>query len=90
MRGKLGSCEGPNKLLIAGSFGIVPHVLCISAPCRAGPRKKRTLYIADAKQATGHLITEIQIGQRMRHHREQRQICTGNGGSGTPTSAVVC
>jgi hypothetical protein len=32
---------------------------------RKGPRKKRTLYIADAKQATGHLITEIQIGQRM-------------------------
>ena len=32
---------------------------------RTGPRKKRTLYIADAKQATGQLITEIQIGQRM-------------------------
>ena len=32
---------------------------------RTGPRKKRTLYLADAKQATGHLITEIQIGQRM-------------------------
>ena len=31
----------------------------------AGPRKKRTLYLADAKQATGQLITEIQIGQRM-------------------------
>ena len=32
---------------------------------RMGPQKKRTLYIADAKQATGQLITEIQIGQRM-------------------------
>ena len=32
---------------------------------RTGPRKKRTLYIADAKPATGQLITEIQIGQRM-------------------------
>ena len=32
---------------------------------RTGPRKKRTLYIADARQATGQLITEIQIGQRM-------------------------
>ena len=32
---------------------------------RTGPRKKRTLYIADEKQETGHLITEIQIGQRM-------------------------
>ena len=32
---------------------------------RTGPRKKRTLYLADAKQATGQLITEIQIGQRM-------------------------
>ena len=32
---------------------------------RTGPRKKRTLYIADAKQATGQLIMEIQIGQRM-------------------------
>ena len=32
---------------------------------RTGPRKKRMLYIADAKQATGQLITEIQIGQRM-------------------------
>ena len=32
---------------------------------RTGPLKKRTLYIADAKQATGQLITEIQIGQRM-------------------------
>ena len=45
---------------------------------RMGPQKKRTLYIADAKQATGQLITEIQIGQRMLGiiHREQRQICT--------------
>ena len=32
---------------------------------RTGPRKKRVLYIADAKQATGQLITEIQIGPRM-------------------------
>ena len=32
---------------------------------RTGPRKKRTLYIADVKQATGQLVTEIQIGQRM-------------------------
>ena len=24
-----------------------------------------------------------------RHHREQRQICSGHGGSGTPTTAVV-
>ena len=53
---------------------------------RTGPRKKRTLYIADAKQATGQLITEIQIGQRMlgimfetsaryaqRAHRQWRQ-----------------
>ena len=32
---------------------------------RTGPRKKRTLYIADARQATGQLITELQIGQRM-------------------------
>ena len=30
-----------------------------------GPRKKRTLYIADAKQATGKLIAEIQIGSRI-------------------------
>ena len=59
---------------------------------RTGPRKKRTLYIADAKQATGHLITEIQIGQRMLgiiENTEQRQICTGNGGGGTPSSAFV-
>ena len=32
---------------------------------KTGPRKKRTLYTADAKQATGQLIKEIQIGQRM-------------------------
>ena len=36
----------------------------LSLPKRS--RKKRVLYIADAKQATGHLrITEIQIGPRM-------------------------
>ena len=53
---------------------------------RTGPEKKRTQYIADTKQATGQLITEIQIGQRMlgimfetsaryaqRAHRQWRQ-----------------
>ena len=58
---------------------------------RTGPRKKRTLYLADAKQATGQLITEIQIGQRMLGIIESsaRYICSGHGGSGTPTTAVV-
>ena len=32
---------------------------------RTGPRQKRTRYIEDAKQATGKLIAEIQIGPRM-------------------------
>ena len=27
--------------------------------------------------------------ENARHHREQRQICSGHGGSGTPTTAVV-
>ena len=49
---------------------------------RTGPRKKRTLYIADAKQATGQLITEIQIGQRMLGIIESSAryvyMCTGN------------
>ena len=59
---------------------------------RTGPRKKRTLYIADAKQATGQLITEIQIGQRMLGIIESSArygICTGNVGSGTTTAADV-
>ena len=58
---------------------------------RTGPRKKRTLYIADEKQETGHLITEIQIGQRMLGIIESsaRYVHRQFGGSGTPTSAVV-
>ena len=56
---------------------------------RTGPRKKRTLYIADEKQETGHLITEIQIGQRMLGIIESsaRYVHTAHrqfGGSGTP------
>ena len=52
---------------------------------RTGPRKKRTLYIADAKQATGQLITEIQIGQRMLGIIESSaRYAQAYGGSGTP------
>ena len=55
---------------------------------RTGPRKKRTLYIADARQATGQLITEIQIGQRMlgiiessaRYAQAMEAAARGDGG----------
>ena len=59
---------------------------------RTGPRKKRTLYIADAKQATGQLITEIQIGQNMlgiiESSARYAQAMEANIES-TPTTAVV-
>ena len=52
----LGRCEAEDEKRVA-NYDEIGH--------RTGPRKKRTLYIADAKQTTGQLITEIQIGQRM-------------------------
>ena len=60
-----GMADGRGVTVLAGARGQKRVANYDEIGHRTGPRKKRTLYIADAKQATGHLITEIQIGQRM-------------------------
>ena len=59
------TASGPVATVLAGARGQKRVANYDEIGHRTGPRKKRTLYLADAKQATGHLITEIQIGQRM-------------------------
>ena len=59
------AASGPVATVLAGARGQKRVANYDEIGHRTGPRKKRTLYIADAKQATGQLITEIQIGQRM-------------------------
>ena len=88
------TASGPVATVLAGARGQKRVANYDEIGHRTGPRKKRhekrTLYIADARQATGQLITEIQIGQRMLGIIESSAtICSGQGGSGTPTTAVV-
>ena len=62
------TASSPVATVLAGARGQKRVASYDEIGHRTGPRKKRTLYIADAKlqkQATGQLITEIQIGQRM-------------------------
>ena len=59
------TASGPVATVLAGARGQKRVANYDEIGHRTGPRKKRTLYIADARQATGQLITEIQIGQRM-------------------------